>query len=153
MIASLEEPKEFNRQIGTLFKKWLPKLGYPFLSPQDFEGVQEIAFLQGSARTLQSFANEKLGCRLQKAPDFVAKVRKGYLVGEAKFLTDHGGHQNAQLEDALRFLEQSEGTAERIAVLAGVVWIQSNTKMYHRVCELEKAAMSALLLQEFWKVY
>jgi len=32
MIESIEEPKEFNRQIGTLFKRWLPKIGYPILS-------------------------------------------------------------------------------------------------------------------------
>lgn len=149
MIASLEEPKEFNRQIGTLFKKWLPQLGYPFLSPQAFEGGPQIAFLQGSDRILQTFANEKLGCQLQKAPDFVAKVREKYVVGEAKFLTDHGGHQNAQFEDALRLLEGVEGKAERIAILDGVVWIKSSTKMYHRVCELEKPTMSALLLKEF----
>lgn len=45
MIESIEEPKEFNRQIGTLFKKWLPKLGYPVLSEDDFEVYNKIALL------------------------------------------------------------------------------------------------------------
>ncbi|WP_456486479.1 hypothetical protein [Candidatus Alkanophaga liquidiphilum] len=70
-------------------------------------------------------------------------------MGEAKFLTDYGGHQNAQFEDALRLLRGSDGNALRVAVLDGVVWIKDHTKMYRTVCQLEKPAFTALLLREF----
>ncbi|MGQ9632229.1 MAG: restriction endonuclease [bacterium] len=109
MIESIEEPKEFNRQIGTLFKRWLPKIGYPILSIDDFGNYDSIAFLQGSDAQLKDFSNTVLGCDLDKGPDFLAKVGKRYVIGEAKFLTDYGGHQNAQFEDALRLLRGKKG--------------------------------------------
>jgi len=79
----------------------------------------------------------------------VAKARGNRVVGEAKFLTDYGGHQNAQFEDALRLLRGREGNAVRIAILDGVVWIKDKTKMYRTVCELREVALSALWLKEF----
>jgi len=149
MIESIEEPKEFNRQIGTLFKRWPPKIGYPTLTIEDFETCDKIAFLQGSDVQLKDFANTVLGCDLDKGPDLLAKVGKRYVIGEAKFLTDYGGHQNAQFEDALRLLRGKKGKAIRIAVLDGVVWIKDSTKMYRTVCQLEEVALTALLLKDF----
>jgi hypothetical protein len=151
MIESIEEPKEFNRQIGTLFKRWLTKIGYPALAIEDFETYDKIAFLQGSDAQLKDFANTVLGCDLEKGPDFLAKVGKRYVIGEAKFLTDYGGHQNAQFEDALRLLRGKKGKAIRIAVLDGVVWIKDSTKMYRTICQLEEVALTALLLKDFLK--
>jgi len=149
MIESIEEPKEFNRQIGTLFKRWLPKIGYPTLTIEEFETYDKIAFLEGSDAQLKDFANTVLDCDLDKGPDFLAKVGKRYVIGEAKFLTDYGGHQNAQFEDALRLLRNKKGKAIRIAVLDGVVWIKDSTKMYRTVCQLEEVALTALLLKDF----
>lgn len=149
MIESIEEPKEFNRQIGTLFKRWLPKIGYPILNVDDFKNYNEISLLQGSDAQLKDFANTVLGCDLTKGPDFLAKVERKYVIGETKFLTDYGGHQNAQFEDALRLLRDKKGKAIRIAVLDGVVWIKDRTKMYRTVCQLENIALTALLLKDF----
>jgi len=150
MIESIEEPKEFNRQIGTLFKKWIPKIGYPILPEAEFEDYDKgIAFLQGGDAQLKDFANRRVGCNLDKGPDFLAKAREIYVIGEAKFLTDYGGHQNAQFEDALRLLRGKKGKAIRIAVLDGVVWIKDGTKMYRTICELEDTALTALLLKRF----
>lgn len=149
IIESIEEPKEFNRQIGTLFKKWLPKIGYPILPEPEFENHKGVAFLQGSNGQLKDFANRKLGCNLDKGPDFLAKARNVHVIGEAKFLTDYGGHQNAQFEDALRLLRGKKGHAIRIAVLDGVVWIKDSTKMFRTVCELDETALTALLLKDF----
>lgn len=149
MIKSLEEPKEFNRQIGVLFKRWLRTLEYPFLNDDVFVSSHDISFLEGSENHLLDFANSYLGCNLNKGPDFIAKVINVHVIGEAKFLTDYGGHQNAQFEDALRLLRGSDGNALRVAVLDGVVWIKDHTKMYRTVCQLEKPAFTALLLREF----
>ena len=149
MIKAIEEPKEFNRQIGTLFKRWLRTLGYPFLEDDDFVSSHDISFLDGSENHLLNFANSYLRCHLDKGPDFVAKVGERYIIGEAKFLTDYGGHQNAQFEDALRLLRGREGDALRVAVLDGVVWIKDHTKMYRYVGELEQPAFTALLLKDF----
>lgn len=149
VVEGCEEPKEFNRQIGTLFGKWLPKLGYPFLSEEEFGKYEGIAFLSGSNGEKTHYANRELGCNLSKGIDLLAKAGGNYIIGEAKFLTDSGGHQNAQFEDALRLVRGEDGRAIRIAVLDGVVWIRGNTKMFKTVSELEKNSMSALLLKDF----
>jgi len=149
MIEAVEEPKEFNRQIGTLFRKWLPKIDYPILPRTEFEAHQGIAFLQGSNGQLKDYANSNLGCDLEKGPDFLAKAMNTHIIGEAKFLTDYGGHQNAQFEDALRLLRDKKGKAIRIAVLDGVVWIKDRTKMYRTVCRLDNFVLTALLLKDF----
>jgi hypothetical protein len=149
LISGCEEPKEFNRQIGALFRKWLPKLGYPFLSGEEFDKYEGITFLSGSNGEKTHYANKKLGCNLSKGLDLLAKVGSIYVIGEAKFLTDSGGHQNAQFQDALMLLKGNKGQAIRIAVLDGVVWIKSNNKMHRQICEVEQTALSALLLEDF----
>jgi len=78
------------------------------LGVDDFETCKGIAFLQGSDAQLKDFANTVLDCDLDKGPDFLTKVGKRYMIGEAKFLTDYGGHQNAQFEDALRLLRSKK---------------------------------------------
>ncbi|MEW6482996.1 MAG: restriction endonuclease [bacterium] len=149
IIEAIEEPKASSRRIGILFRKWLPSIGYPVLPESEFGTYKGIAFLQGSDAQLRNFANEKLGCNLEKGLDFLAKVKDIYLIGEVKFLTDYGGAQNANFEDALRLFRKKEGNAMRIAVLDGVVWIKDGTKMYRTVCELEETALTALLLKKF----
>lgn len=149
MMESIEEPKVASKQIGTLFKKWLYNVGYPVLSVEDFENYTNTAFLQGSDAQLKDFANTVLGCDLEKGPDLLAKLGRKYVIGEVKFLTDYGGAQNANFEDALRLLRGKKGEAIRIAVLDGVVWIEDSTKMYRTVCQLEEVALTALLLKDF----
>ncbi|GAI07950.1 unnamed protein product [marine sediment metagenome] len=149
IVKGIEEPKEFNRQIGPLFKRWVPTLGYPFLAELEFGQYEGIAFLQGSNGELMNYANTALGCNLNKGPDLLVKAGKHYVLGEAKFLTDYGGHQNAQFADALNLLRGKEGNAIRIAILDGVVWIKDSTKMYRTVCQLEQVALSSLLLKDF----
>jgi len=151
VIGGVEEPKEFNRQIGTLFRKWLPKLPYPLLDRTKFEKYSGIALLQGSDAELMEYANTALKCNLQKAPDLLAKSGRTLVLGEAKFLTSSGGHQNAQFQDALTLLRGKDGNALRIAILDGVVWIQGKTKMFKTICQLKETALTALLLNEFLK--
>jgi Tsp45I type II restriction enzyme len=148
MTEGIEEPKEFNRQIGTLFKRWLPKMGYPVLGEDEFRRHRGIGLLKGSNGELMRFANGALGCDLSKGPDLIAKSGSRHVVGEAKFLTDIGGHQNAQFQDALRLLRGRGGNALRIGILDGVVWIKDGTQMYRTVCQLEQTALSALLLKD-----
>jgi len=142
VIEGIEEPKEFNRQIGILFKCWLKKLA------EEFKKSDFISFVLGANGELMRIANE-LGCALDKGPDLFVKVGSTYVIGEAKFLTDYGGHQNAQFEDSLRFLANTQGNAIRIAILDGVIWIKNRSKMHKKLINLNKPIMSALLLKDF----
>lgn len=150
MIEAIEEPKASSRQIGVLFKKWIPILNYPVLSELEFEKYKGTVFLKGSDKQLRIYANKNLGCTLEKGLDFIAKVKNTYIIGEAKFLTDFGGGQNANFEDALKLLRGKKGKAIRIAVLDGVVWIKDGTKMYTTICKLEETALTALLLKDYF---
>ena len=147
------EPKETNRQIGPLFKRWVNSgvLGPPLLNLDAFNRTNENAILVASDREMQSFAKSKFGYNRNKGLDFVARFNQKYVIGEAKFLTDFGGHQNAQFEDALSTLNSGGSNVISIAILDGVVYIKGKNKMYKTLTEKYQNSniMSALVLREF----
>jgi len=103
------EPKETNRQMGPLFKRWLGRGSL---------GIQPI----------------------------------GLVIGEAKFLTDFGGHQNAQFADAISTIESPVNTdVIKVAILDGVLYIPGNNKMYKDITQRynDYNIMSALVLPDF----
>lgn len=150
VIEGITEAKEFNRQIGVLFRKWIPKIGFPMLPESEFESHKGICFLSGSDNVLKNYAESKLGYDIEKGIDLIAKAGGVYFfLGEAKFLTDYGGHQTAQFEDALRMASFNKKNCMGMAILDGVVWIQGNNKMYRKVCSANKTILSSLLLKDF----
>lgn len=171
MIERITEPKETNRQIGPMFSNW-QKDTYPsYTDPHKFINSKEkVAIFSSSDAGLVQFATNYLGCKLpigtdskEKGLDLVAKVNNNgktfFVIGEAKFLTDFGGHQNAQLNDALNlilfanFNHNNNVNVIRIAILDGVCWIKtSKDKMVNRLSMLpdDKIAVSSLLLNDFF---
>tara|TARA_B100000953_G_C17998114_1_gene414244 strand:- start:470 stop:1270 length:801 start_codon:yes stop_codon:yes gene_type:complete len=151
MIDGVEEPKELNRQMGTMFQAFFPQLNYPIIPEYKFKSsANGIAILDGADSKLKSFAEQELDYSIDKGLDIIAKVDKKYVIGEAKFLTDFGGHQNAQFKDALTLVDDYDSPkATAIAILDGVLWIKSKSKMFLTVSKKEKSILSALLLGEF----
>ena len=146
------EPKETNRQIGPLFKRWLNKvsLGIQPVSLNKFIATDENAILDASDNEIMNFAKEHLGYNHNKGLDIVARFNGKYVIGEAKFLTDFGGHQNAQFNDAIT-TATTNVNAITVAILDGVLYIQGNNKMYKSITNEHKDQniMSALVLREF----
>ena len=58
----------------------------------------------------------------------VARFNGKYIIAEAKFLTDFGGHQNAQFADAISTLKAG-CSAITIGILDGVLYIKGKNKM------------------------
>ncbi len=147
------EPKETNRQIGPMFRDWLRKkpLGITPVTLNQFIENNDDAILDGSDKSMMDFAKNELGYNHNKGLDFVARFNGKYVIGEAKFLTDFGGHQNAQFNDAINTVEAKKVKAEKIAILDGVLYIKGNNKMYKSVIETYKNynIMSALVLREY----
>jgi len=147
------EPKETNRQIGPFFKRWLNRkaLGIQPVDLETFLSSDENAILNGSDKELMDFASEKLNYKHSKGLDFVARFNKKYVIGEAKFLTDFGGHQNAQFNDAIATMQASNVNATILAILDGVLYIKGNNKMYKDITTKYANAniMSSLVLREF----
>ncbi|MCG8431115.1 MAG: restriction endonuclease [Candidatus Omnitrophica bacterium] len=153
IFLKCSEPKETNRQIGPLFKRWLRKgmLGVDLLPLNDFVKTERNSILDGSDKELMDFAKKELNYSRDKGLDLVGRFNKKYVIGEAKFLTDFGGHQNAQFSDAIQTITTEGVRAIKVAILDGVLFIKSNNKMYDFISSNQKEynIMSALVLREF----
>jgi len=148
------QPKETNRQIGPMFRNWLRTgvLGFPLVSDESkFLKSSSDAILDLSDNGLSKFAQKYLNYKNDKGLDFVAKINNQYVVGEAKFLTDFGGHQNAQFNDAIRLVKNKDIKAITIAILDGVPYIEGRNKMSRFIRDNagKYNIMSALVLKEF----
>ncbi len=146
------EPKETNRQIGPLFKRWLNNgaLGITPVTLEEFSSLKSNAILDASDAQMMEFSKHYLRYERNKGLDFVARFNNKYVIGEAKFLTDFGGHQNAQFNDAITTI-QTNVDAVTVAILDGVLYIENNNnKMCKSIRNKDKYnIMSALVLREF----
>ncbi|MFI3290480.1 MAG: hypothetical protein R3Y46_01220 [Opitutales bacterium] len=153
LYEKCSEPKETNRQLGPLFKRWINKgvIGAPILNIEEFSATKDNAILNASDAEMMNWAKLNLNYNRNKGLDFVARFNGKYVVGEAKFLTDFGGHQSAQFEDAIATLKYPNVNAIQIAILDGVLYIPTKNKMYQSL-ENEYSnenIMSSLVLREF----
>ena len=153
IYARCSEPKETNRQIGPLFKRWLNKksLGIQPVKLEQFLATKENAVLDASDAQMMAFAREHLNYKHNKGLDFVGRFNGKYVIGEAKFLTDFGGHQNAQFNDAISTIKTKNVKAIKIAILDGVLFIKGKNKMYKDITGKlkDENIMSSLVLREF----
>lgn len=147
------EPKETNRQIGPMFKRWISSgaLGLTPVILDEFISNNNDAILDASDEAMLRFAKQELNYNHEKGLDFVARFNGKYVIGEAKFLTDFGGHQNAQFNDAIATISAENVKAVKIAILDGVLYIPSMNKLYKSITGIYKDynIMSALVLREF----
>ena len=74
-----------------------------------------------------------------------------YIIDEAKFLTDFGGHQNAQFNDAIATLHARDVKAIKVAILDGVLYIKGGNGMHRSITTdlKNENIMSGLVLREF----
>jgi len=153
IFEKCSEPKETNRQIGPLFKRWLTNggLGIKPVGIIKFQKDDENAILDASDSEMKNWCLRNLNYTRDKGLDFVARFNKKYIIGEAKFLTDFGGHQNAQFADAISTITTPSIKAITIAILDGVLYIKTNNKMYRDITTTyeDSNIMSALVLREF----
>lgn len=150
------EPKETNRQIGPMFKNWVDKgsLGYNPISLDEFINTNDNAILSASDTEMGEYAKDYCGYEYagstEKGLDFVARMNNKIVLGETKFLTDFGGHQNAQFDDALNVLNSKvNDDVVKIAILDGVLYIPGNNKMSKEIRRNNGNIMSVLVLNEF----
>lgn len=147
------EPKETNRQIGPMFSNWVKKksLGMLPVSIKEFQANNANAILGGTDEDKKVFAKEVLNYHRDKGLDFVARFNGKYVIGEAKFLSEFGGSQNSDFEDALETLETKNANAVKIAILDGILYIKGKSKMHKFITNPYKNynIMSSLVLRGF----
>ncbi len=91
----------------------------------------------------------KFNYQRNKGLDFFARKNNKYIVGETKFLTDFGGHQNAQFEDASTLLNVGASNVLKINILDGVIYLYSDGKAFKTITASNNYIFSALCLKEF----
>lgn len=153
IFAHCSEPKETNRQIGPFFKRWLNKkaLGIQPVKLDEFLKAKGNVVLDASDAEMMAFAREYLNYKHNKGLDFIARFNGKYVIGEAKFLTDFGGHQNAQFNDAMSPKETKNVKVEKIIILDGYLCSSNYKKMYEKFSETYKdyTVMSILILRTY----
>lgn len=149
VLRGVKAPVVANRRRGAQFKQWA-KSRFRHVGVGEFEAsISGIVFLKGSEKLLRDYANEKFGAGLRKRPDFVAKTRRRYVVGEAKFLSSEGGEQRGGFEDAVTLAAHPAGGATKVSILDGIVWLQKGSGFYQYIDTSSNTVFSALLLKEF----
>lgn len=153
IFSRSSEPKETNRQIGPLFKRWLrnKSLGVELQKLDAFLKTKGNAILDGGDAEMMAFAREYLNYKHNKGLDFIGRFNGQYIIGEAKFLTDFGGHQNAQFNDAIATVRAHGVKAITVAILDGVLYIRGKNKMFKDITGRlkDENIMSSLVLREF----
>src|SRR3990167_1196800 len=119
IFSRSSEPKETNRQIGPLFRRWLNKksLGIQPVKIREFLATRENAILDAGDAEMMVFARKHLNYKHNKGLDFIGRFNGKYIIGEAKFLTDFGVHQNAQFNDAIATVKAKGVKAITVAIL------------------------------------
>ena len=138
--------------MGPLFRRWLNlgALGLIPVSEPEFLKSNDKAILEGSDAELKDFAKRHLGYTRNKGVDFIARFNGKYVIGEAKFISDEGGHQNDQFLDAMTTLRsQTRSNVINVAILDGVLYIPGKKKMYNSITTEDVPVFSALLLRDF----
>ena len=155
LLEKIVEPKETNRQIGPMFKNWIKKTTFclPKLDIVDFD-KQKNGIMIASDDQMKNYAKKNFNYTPNKGLDFIAKKEGKFLIGETKFLTDFGGHQNAQFNDAINVFKSGAKNCEFIAIMDGVVYIQRG-KLYNSFLNENKnfSIFSALVLDQFLKEF
>lgn len=152
LFERCSEPKETNRQMGPLFRNWVRKgmLGVYPVCEEEFMAHTDNAILDGSDASLLSFARRHLGYTRKKGVDFIARFNRKYVIGEAKFISDEGGHQNAQFNDAMAvIMAQTNEKVIHIGIMDGVLYIKSARHKHRLITDNDVLVMSALVLREF----
>lgn len=146
------QPKETNRQMGPLFRNWVESgvLGLTPIPEDEFNATNDNAILKGSDDQLSKYAKKHLGFERDKGVDFLARFNGKYIIGEAKFISDEGGHQNDQFLDAMTTLQANRANnVICIAILDGVLYIPSRKKMYKSITSNNLPIFSALVLRDY----
>lgn len=137
MFERCSEPKETNRQISPMFRNWLKNksLGIVPVALNEFMSNNDDAILDAGDEVMMNFASDNFNYNRNKGLDFVGRFNGKYVIGEAKFLTDFGGHQNAQFNDAISTIQSETSNVIKVAILDGVLFIKGQNKMYKSITE------------------
>lgn len=154
IITGCERFVDINRQMGRSFQHWLektlaPEMGYKFLKPTELLRSDK-GFLVGGDDKIKSFAKDKLNYDTKGGRDFLCKIGKFFIIGEARFFSTVGGSQNRDLEATINFAQRKRRDVIPVAVIDGIVWFYKKYVEKLVVLDPDYYVFSALLLKKFF---
>ena len=151
VISGIKQSKEANTRRGNQFGNWL-RTKYNSVGIDEFiKSKSGIVLLEASELEAKDFCNKHLHVGITKRPDIVAKSDKKFIIGEAKFLSSTGGNQGRAFDDGIKLATNSDGSAYKIFILDGVLWIERGSDQYKRIEYSTALIFSVLLLDNFLK--
>jgi len=155
LVKKLEDPKKPSRRIGPMFRDWL-RNNFEFKVVDEFANTNnQVIFLDGSDKVLKEYAIRNLRCsfrELSKGLDFIAKISGDiHIVGTAKFITDFGGSQDNQFNEAISMVKETicPSNVLKVAIIDGVAWLGGKMASVLQNLNNDEFCFSALLLDEF----
>lgn len=126
LIRGCERPADINRVMGSHFQDWIrnyfPQRGFYVLPENKFENACQPSFLDAVNAAILAYVRDKLGYDFSLGRDFLAKVGRVYIMGEARFFSTHGGSQTRDLRSTLEFAKSARMNLTTVAVVDGIVW-------------------------------
>ena len=158
-INRCKSPKVKNRQMGSMFEKWVSKFETA-VNPAEFtqfSSNSQYRVFDGSPNQMRDYIQEELNIELDKEPDLLAKCigpdgSVTYVIGEAKLLTSFGGHQDRQLSDVISLVETGKNQSSNIlcvGLVDGVPWLNTVNRKMCRKVRNHNLIFSAIFLPEF----
>lgn len=164
LVDGCERTASPSRQLGQSFHKFINDnhklFGFKMCkSVDDFKASDVDSILYLNDKKLQEFANTELGLSLGKGIDLVVKIKSKYVIGEAKFFSNHGGSQNNQFTSMLDVVDYKTKHStcpeciEFIGIADGAIYEKNKTKIYKHMVnsEYKGIILSALLLKEYFE--
>ncbi len=140
---------EGNRRRGNQFSSWV-RDNFNVIGEDEFiRSTNGVVVLGTTERALLDFCNRVCRVGMAKRPDIVAKSGRTYVIGEAKFLSSHGGSQGRAFEDGITLASNATGNAVKMFLLDGIHWIETGSDQYNRIDNSTANIFSVLLLQDF----
>lgn len=153
VIRGCERPPDLNRQMGHSFQSWLKRYfapkGFKFLDEYRFGAYNGKAFLDAGDKRITAYANDKLGCDINRGRDLLVKINGKYAIGEARFLSSGGGSQSRDVRETITFAKDPVGQAKKIAIIDGMAWFDDDMLNVIKTLDSDEVGLSALLLDDF----
>ena len=149
VISGISQPKEANMRRGNQFVDYI-KANFKSAGLDEFKkSTKGIVVLDASELEARDFCNKQLNSGISKRPDLVCKAGKHYVIGEAKFISALGGSQGRAFDDGIHLAINSSGSAYKVFILDGIIWIEKGSDHYKRIDHSTASIFSVLLLKEF----
>lgn len=122
-LYSLIKDSESSKNLGSAFSNFVKKTKYYKDLSMDLISDDSIWITTANDNKLKDFVLENYHIKIDKGIDAIARTKSGkILIIEAKLITNSGGAQNLQLNNAIKVGKISKDNIEGIALVDGIIY-------------------------------